>query len=344
MNKSNYNKETIKIFDIIGSFFIDVFYNNHYLLAKDVAREGKLNIVDAYRRNLQEYVNGIKNPKLFNQVIDSLYKYYQNACKDRLTFIDFYSLILQQFIPNDYVSTMKNNEKDRVFKDIINRSVNEFASLCVSHDVLNKIINDHANVSNVILMQDKIIDIYIIIREDFHAKFTDKSMQDKTESVSKKTFDKLKAAYIEEKRISCDLKSELDTAKNIIEQLMNKYNETNKNHEQIVNKLTNKINEMQIDNQRASEQRALMERNYQKNAPEVKENIPLQSPGIIKEIPKEIPKKFVPKYDQTEIDTDNTSDDSTGTESDTDNSEPDIEITAEVDINANKSSIDDDPW
>jgi hypothetical protein len=88
---------------------------------------------------------------------------------------------------------------------------------------LTKIIDDHQNIANVRVLQDRIMDIFIIQREDYYARFVREiSKSNGNDKVSKKLVEKLKAAFVEEKRKRCELETEHERALAIVSQLLNK--------------------------------------------------------------------------------------------------------------------------
>src|SRR5271169_5796594 len=96
MDKRNYDRQVIGLFDTLGCFFVDIFYNDLYLKAKGSVKEGKFgSVTDAYRANILNYMNGIKLRELYTGVVKKLHEYYQRVTGfSSLVFVDFEDKVL----------------------------------------------------------------------------------------------------------------------------------------------------------------------------------------------------------------------------------------------------------
>jgi hypothetical protein len=228
MDRRSYNPKAIAIFDIMGSYFVDVFYNHHYLIARENVKAGKQNnITDAYRSNVMSYMYGIKTRvDLYKTVVGQLHKFYQSASGfGAITLSDLENKILSQFIPPEYYRDFSDQMKGNTMREIIIRSVQEFGAITVSYDMLRNIIDDHMNSAHVRTLQDQMVDIYIIIREDYYSRFTQAILSGGNDKVSKGVLEKLKVAYTAEKKKKCELASDKERAVSIIQGLMKRITE-----------------------------------------------------------------------------------------------------------------------
>lgn len=226
MDRRNYDVKTIGIFDTIGSYFIDVFYNNHYLMAKGSVSDGRAtSITDAYRANVLKYMNGIAaRPDLYMTVVKKLHEYYQRTSGfGSIVFSDFEDKMLSQFIPPDYYKDFSEKHKDQTLREIIVKTVNELGEIVVGRDMLKRIIDDHMNKMNVTYLQDRIVEIFIIQREDYYERFAKEiSKKNGNDKVDKDVVNKLKQIFIEEKKKRLDLEDDKERAVNMISQLLTK--------------------------------------------------------------------------------------------------------------------------
>lgn len=224
MNRHNYNSKAIAIFDAIGSYFVDTFYNHHYIMAKSSVAQGRHNnITDAYRTNILNYMDGIsRRDDLFKKVIYNLHEFYQhNSGFSSIVLSEFQDKVLSHFIPAEYYRDFTERNKDQTLRDIIVKSVNEFGEKIVSKQALTKIIDDHMNRDNVVFLQDNIVDIYIGLREEYHSKFArEMSKKNAGNTVDKEVAYKLKQLILDEKKKSQILTEDKDRALNMIRQLM----------------------------------------------------------------------------------------------------------------------------
>ncbi len=227
MNRDSYDRATLRVFDIIGSFFVDTFYNGHYLLADQHVKGGRASsITDAYRSIVIGYMNGISSrPDLCNKAGRDLHNYHQKYTAVT-SFADFEDRLLSVFIPKDYYNDFDSATKDRTMHDILVRTANEFGAIIVSGKMLHRIIDDHMNKNNVTLLQDKMVDILITQRCDYYEKFASViSGKNTGDTVSKALLNKLKDAFVAEKKAGCKAQSDLERAIAIIRQLVAKTNE-----------------------------------------------------------------------------------------------------------------------
>lgn len=225
MDRRNYDRQVISLFDTLGGFFVDIFYNDLYLKAKSAVKEGKFgSITDAYRANILNYMNGIKLRNLYTGVVKKLHEYYQRITGfSSLVFADFEDKVLVQFIPAEYYGDFTNKHKDSALYDIIVRTVNESGAIVLMPDFLRRAIDDHMNVRNVTLLQDKLVDVFIFQREDYYTKFVSEiNRKNCGGEVSKEVVEKLKAAFVEEKRARVKAESDRDRAVFMIAELMKK--------------------------------------------------------------------------------------------------------------------------
>jgi hypothetical protein len=228
MDRKNYSVKAIGLFDTIGSYFVDIFYNHHYLLAREAVKNGKIsNITDGYRSNVLSYMNGVSSrDDLCKKVIHQLHEFYQkNSGFGSVVLSEFQDRVLSQFIPPEYYRDFAEKHKDKTLKEIVIKTVNELGETVVSRGVLPRIIDDHMNRANVSLLQDKIVDIFIIQREDYYSKFAREiSNKNAGDTVDKDTVRKIKDAYVSEKKKASELTADRDRALFIIQQLISKLN------------------------------------------------------------------------------------------------------------------------
>ena len=226
MDRRNYDPRALAVFDIVGSYFVDVVYNNHYLLAKEAVKSGSAtNVTDAFRANIMSYMNGLsKRDDLFKKVVYQLHEFYQrNSGFGAIVLSEFQDKILSKFIPPEYYRDFAERHKDNALREIIVSSINEFGEFVVGRQALRRIIDNHMNRANVDFLQDHIVDIFIMQREEYYSKFAREiSKQNAGDSVTKETGRKLKVAYLTEKKKCISLTEDNERAISIIKQLTQK--------------------------------------------------------------------------------------------------------------------------
>jgi hypothetical protein len=228
MNRNDYDRKIIAIFDTIGSFFIDVFYNDLYLRAREKTREGSANsITDAYRNNVINYMQGIKKrPDLYMNVVKKLHDYYQQVSGfGAIIFADFENKIISQFIPAEYFNDFTNKNKDKTLNEIITSTVSDLGTFILQPEILNRIIDNHLDSSNVSLLQDQIVEIFILQRENYYAKFAEKIGEVGNNSIDKGVLKKLKQAFTDETKKKVTAEADRDRAINMLQGVLEKIRE-----------------------------------------------------------------------------------------------------------------------
>ncbi len=223
MNRENYDPKVLSTFDIISSFFVDVFYNSLYLKARDRVREGKhQSLTDAYKTNIINYLYGIKQQQLYMQVVLSLHEYYQKVTVySTIIFSDFENKLLCQFIPPEYYRDFTEKDKDANLCAIITHAVQEFGEIVLSSEYLRMIIDDHRNQLNITRLQDSIVEILIKKREEYYVQFA-KKINQRSDKVSSEVLKKLKDELMKETRKRCTAEQKQEKAVGIIKQLVQK--------------------------------------------------------------------------------------------------------------------------
>jgi len=237
MSRHNLDPKTISVFDTISSYFIDVFYNNHFSLARDLLRQGKApSITDAYRKIVQDYMSGIaQRADLYTVAAKKLHAYYQSVNNyGSIQLCDFEDRVLVQFIPGEYYRSFTAAQKDSALRKIIIHLVQSLGTAILQPDTFKEIIDDHQNGRNVTFLQDYMVDNLAMLRDTYHAKFTKQIAQSNApDGIGKEAVTALKKAYVAEKKKLCETQAELERAKEIIKQLYAKLTSVTKTAEEL---------------------------------------------------------------------------------------------------------------
>mgnify|MGYP001596317729 FL=1 len=169
--RKNCTSKNITVFDTVGSYFVDIFYNHLYLCARsDVKKsEESLSTTDVYRKNVLSFMEGIAAIKNYKTVVNKLHIFYQRN-SFYMSLSDFQDKFLTQFIPLEYYEDFSEAHKDNAFFNIITKSVKEFGVKIIQYHLKN-IIEDHLNRENVKILQDTLVDIFCIQRDLYYSQF-----------------------------------------------------------------------------------------------------------------------------------------------------------------------------
>jgi hypothetical protein len=227
--KSKYDRKALETFDIIGCYFIDLFYNDLFLKAKHAFSTGhSKSLTDTYRTHIIWFMRGIaEKPKSYIEVMKKLLEYYNGVTKTiTSTLNELENKILSQFIPPEYYQDFTNANKEKVLHDTIIRAVNQLGEITLEANMLGKIIDDHMNQGNIQMLQEKMTDIFISLREEYYSKFVDEiSKTNGNKTVSRDQFKKLKAEYAEEIKRRVTAESERDRAVQLLQVSLKKISE-----------------------------------------------------------------------------------------------------------------------
>lgn len=224
-----YDKRILVTFDVIGSYFVDVFYNALFLKAKDALKNSRAkSLTDAYRNNVTTFMRGIaENAKVYVELITKLHEYYtRNAGYHTNTLSEFEDRILSQFIPAEYYGDLTTQNKETAFHDIIVKAVNQLGEIVLEPRMLGRVIDDHQNSNNVLALQDALVDVFVTQREEYYSKFVDEiSKTNGNSTVSKAAFKKLKTAFTDEMSKRIKAETDRDRAISMLQGSMKKISE-----------------------------------------------------------------------------------------------------------------------
>lgn len=169
----NEDKQTIYLFEIIGSFFTDIFFNHIYVNAKiKVPKESSL--IDEYIKKLQLYLIGIKNNQdCYLSVMQNLVKYYNTVTKSKLDYNSFVSLIITKCIPPIFVEQFTTFNKQEIVSNIICDLVSNLATYIASPNIINHVVIEHTLYAEdtIRMLQDYSIHLLVVKKLNILNKF-----------------------------------------------------------------------------------------------------------------------------------------------------------------------------
>jgi hypothetical protein len=234
LDRSQYTKKTLDTFEIISSYFVDIYINHLYLEAKKFKTDKRVkSITEGYKHTLNAFIQGIDNPKLYKKTLLGIHNLFV-ASGFNITFSECIQRINQEFIPVDYYESISKTQQVAILKLVINQSNKEFIEKIV-RKFLVMIIDNHDDVDNIRILQDEFIDILMLERENLYNKFIitktkSKSggegvspvlvekMKNEIKSLCKEKYD-LKKSNLEMKKSILRKDAELNIGKKTIESL-----------------------------------------------------------------------------------------------------------------------------
>jgi hypothetical protein len=171
----NYDPKMIQCFEILSSYYCDVFYNHTYTSSStSISKSGKGgSLTEEYTRQVQAYLTGIKtDAKCYQQANMDLYHYFSEYYKS-LSFPQYVDRVVSQFVPEKFFVHLKTNEKDEAMGTIVCGLVAALAGYSTTPEMLRRIIDQHGINVQVThrMMQDIGISELISRRETLYNKF-----------------------------------------------------------------------------------------------------------------------------------------------------------------------------
>jgi hypothetical protein len=238
-DKNNYSAKTIETYEILSAYYVDIFYNYLYIEAKKLKANATVSsITEGYKHTLNAFLKGLNNPKLYKKSLVGIHHYFINIGLASITFSRCVDKITAEFIPTDYFTSLSSTQKMGVLRKVISQSIKRFIRKIVDEHMV-KIIDKHKEKDNVRILQDVLIDCFILEREGMYQLFINKQ----TTSNQCETVNLLVAEKMQQE-IKLLVKEKYAQKKQIII-LTKAYNmQKNKENKQtlIISKLTQKIN------------------------------------------------------------------------------------------------------
>jgi cell division protein FtsB len=216
-DKSNYKKKTLDTFEILGAYFVDIYYNHLYIEAKKLRTSGSVSsITEGYKHTLNAFLQGVENPKLYKKTLMGIHTYFVSSGLTSISFAECIERITEEFIPQDYYNSVSKIQKTSILKLVISQS-NKAMIEKIARRFLNLIIDNHDEVANIRVLQDEFIDVLILEREGIYHRFI--STQTKTATVSHSSTQLIETMRTEIKKLCAekyDLKKMVTNLKKII--------------------------------------------------------------------------------------------------------------------------------
>lgn len=244
-NVSKYTKSTLSKFDIIGSYFVNLFYNEFYSKSKTLRLNGSFeNLTEAYKNILGSYLDFIKKPEFFKQIVKGIHAYCISTTKyTTMTHNECIDFMVHEFIPENLWDSIRVQQKNKLFHESIGNCITIFIENIINNGI-HIIIDNHDQPENTVILQDLFLSIILLEKDKIYSKFLNPN-SNKNNTISIDLFKEKLMTLVNEKK---DLIVENNTLKknyNIIKQL-------NEKNTKVVLELQrmNKVNIKEIDNLR----------------------------------------------------------------------------------------------
>ncbi len=177
---SGQDSRTTSVFEVVGSYFCDTFFNHIYHSARTkVAAGGSL--TDEYIRLAKTYLIATKtDKKCYTDVVRGVHSYFTATTRyTTLGFAEFVDRIVGVCVPPEYFEKFSTTDKDEILGSIICDLVSNLAAHVTTPDMLRRIIDEHSSAPDMTIrmLQDHAVTILGEKRLTLHNKFLSKAGQ-----------------------------------------------------------------------------------------------------------------------------------------------------------------------
>ena len=218
LDRNQYDPRMITNIEIMTAYFIDIFYNHLYFEGKKLKANGNVvSVTEGYKHALNAFIKSLSNPKLYKKAVIGIHQYFLNYTSfTTISFAKCVDRIAANFVPVDYYASLDNTQKMSILRLVINQAIKTFTKKLVN-DHLTKIIDNHQEADNVRLLQDELVDVFLLEREAVYQRFISSQTHTHTDEninrlVSEKMQHEIKNLILEK----IQLKKENEALKKII--------------------------------------------------------------------------------------------------------------------------------
>jgi len=248
-NEFKYEQSTLSKFDIIGSYFVNLFYNEFYSKANTLKLNGTYNnTTEAYKSILGSYLDFIKKPEYFKQIIKGIHAYCISTTRyTTMSHKDCIDFMVNEFIPQKLWNSIRENQKNKLFHESINHSINIFTTEIISNHLV-MIIDNHSHQENITILQDLFLKIILLEKDKIYSKFLN---PESNNTISIELFKTKVMELINDKKDLSVLNNKLTKNIEMLNKLTEKNNSIivelqskNKSYINTINELKNNINDL----------------------------------------------------------------------------------------------------
>ncbi len=169
---TKYSHSTLSKFDIIGSYFVNLYYNEFYIKAKNLKTQGAYNnITDAYTNLLSSYVEFSKQQDFFKQIVKGIHTYCISTTRHTtMSHKECVDFMVSEFVPENLWNSIREQQKNKLFHESLINCIKEFTEQIILHH-LHVVIDNHHNNENIIILQDLFLNIILLEKDRIFSKF-----------------------------------------------------------------------------------------------------------------------------------------------------------------------------
>lgn len=199
-DRSSYLPRTISVYQIVGAYLVDIYYNHLFAEAHKFRGKGDVpTVTEGYRHATFAFLSGLDhNAKAtykaqhYKQLLIGINEYFKTWTSfNTLTVSDCVDKIVREFIPDDYFKQLDKEQKGSILRMVLTNTLREFTKIVIG-EFLAAIVDNHEEPANVEALKDRIIDLMISEREKMFHKFLASHFPASGETVDKKFAERMR--------------------------------------------------------------------------------------------------------------------------------------------------------
>lgn len=220
---NKYSQSTLSKFDIIGSYFVNLYYNEFYIKAKNLKMQGNSNnLTEAYKNVLSSYVEFSNHQDFFKQIVKGIHTYCISTTRyTTMSHKECIDFMISEFVPTNLWSSLRETQKNKLFHESLINCIKIFTEKIICNH-LHVIIDNHDQNENITILQDLFLNIILLEKDTIFSKF----INPKTNNNLELFRDKLQNLLNEKKKMLNDNKQ--------LHEKLKIYDELNKKNANII--------------------------------------------------------------------------------------------------------------
>ena len=236
---NKYDQSTLSKFDIIGSYFVNLYYNEFYIKSKNLKFDSVYNnITEGYKNVLSSYLEFTKKAEFFKQIIKGIHTYCISTTRyTTMTHKECIDFMVYEFVPSNLWSALRENQKNKLFHESIVNCITIFTEKIISNH-LHIIIDHRDQPENITILQDLFLSIILFEKDKIFSKFLNQNNKDSNHLELFR--DKIKSILQEKKKIQDDnkkLQKKNEILDNLVKKNANVITELQKTNKLLIQKL-----------------------------------------------------------------------------------------------------------
>lgn len=166
------DKDTEVNFDLIATYFVQIFYVKFYDSAKAAKDKGEFStITRGYTAKILKYAEYTKEADFFSNTVTGIHQYFNMYTSERLLYIeDCINKLSGSFIPQDFIDVIDNRRKKQVLRSVFIDLVKLVVHRLYEEKMLRLVLEDRCE-ATIELLRDQIFEFLVMQRKAIFIQF-----------------------------------------------------------------------------------------------------------------------------------------------------------------------------